>query len=103
METIYQIINPNGISYDWAMLVIPAVCLIGSFLALIVEDHASEKQKREVNMPKKKPLKVTITISDKPYTKAERYRRWDMAIGDGYRAYLLKNADKLLEEYKKNG
>lgn len=54
-------------------------------------------------MPKKKPLKVTITISDKPYTTDERYRRWDMAIGDGYRAYLLKNADKLLEEYKKNG
>lgn len=43
MSELYNIINPNGISYDWAMLVIPAVCLIGSFLALIVEDNASEK------------------------------------------------------------
>lgn len=53
-------------------------------------------------MPKKKPLKVTITISDKPYTKDERYRRWDMAIGDGYRAFLYANAERLLKEQKEN-
>lgn len=53
-------------------------------------------------MPKKKPLKVTITISEKPYSKDELYRRWDMAIGDEYRAFLLANAEKLLKERTDN-
>lgn len=47
MSELYNIINPNGQSYDWFLLVAPAIGMVGFFIGMLINNAIAEKAEKE--------------------------------------------------------